>query len=87
MTSIAQSLISISLLFISIQNSVRHNLSLNKAFCKLERPQGASQRKGCLWSLKPERREQMDKEIRKWKKKHAEAIRASMANPGVYQIH
>lgn len=24
----------------------------------------------------------MDKEIRKWKKKHAEAIRASMANPG-----
>lgn len=25
----------------------------------------------------------MDKEIRKWKKKHAEAIRASMANPGV----
>lgn len=26
----------------------------------------------------------MDKEIRKWKKKHAEAIRASMANPGVY---
>lgn len=67
----------------SFQNSVRHNLSLNKAFCKLERPQGASQRKGCLWSLKPERREQMDKEIRKWKKKHAEAIRASMANPGM----
>ncbi|XP_015766683.1 PREDICTED: forkhead box protein N2-like [Acropora digitifera] len=63
------------------KNSVRHNLSLNKAFCKLERPQGASQRKGCLWSLKPERREQMDKEIKKWKKKHTEAIRASMANP------
>ncbi|XP_032231605.1 forkhead box protein N4 isoform X2 [Nematostella vectensis] len=63
------------------KNSVRHNLSLNKAFCKLERPQGASQRKGCLWSLKPERRDQMDKEIKKWKKKHAEAIRASMAHP------
>ena len=33
----------------------------------------------------------MDKEIRKWKKKHAEAIRASMANPGMYlaigQLH
>ena len=28
----------------------------------------------------------MDKEIKKWKKKHAEAIRASMANPGVYKI-
>lgn len=68
------------------KNSVRHNLSLNKAFCKLERPQGASQRKGCLWSLKPERREQMDKEIRKWKKKHAEAIRASMANPDELSI-
>ena len=71
----------------SFQNSVRHNLSLNKAFCKLERPQGASQRKGCLWSLKPERREQMDKEIRKWKKKHAEAIRASMANPGMWGLN
>ena len=25
----------------------------------------------------------MDKEIKKWKKKHTEAIRASMANPGM----
>ena len=70
-------------LLLILQNSVRHNLSLNKAFCKLERPQGASQRKGCLWSLRPERKEQMEKEIKKWKKKHAEAIRASMANPGI----
>ncbi|KAK3702958.1 hypothetical protein QZH41_012405 [Actinostola sp. cb2023] len=68
------------------KNSVRHNLSLNKAFCKLERPQGASQRKGCLWSLRPERKEQMEKEIKKWKKKHAEAIRASMAHPEELQI-
>lgn len=28
----------------------------------------------------------MDKEIKKWKKKHTEAIRASMANPGMYTI-
>jgi hypothetical protein len=63
------------------KNSVRHNLSLNKAFCKLERPDGTSQRKGCLWSLKPEKREQLRREIRKWKKKHPEAIKASMANP------
>ena len=64
------------------QNSVRHNLSLNKAFCKLERPDGTSQRKGCLWSLKPEKKDQLRREIRKWKKKHPEAIKASMANPG-----
>jgi hypothetical protein len=54
---------------------------LNKAFCKLERPDGTSQRKGCLWSLKPEKKEQLRREIRKWKKKHPEAIKASMANP------
>lgn len=70
----------------TIQNSVRHNLSLNKAFCKLERPDGTSQRKGCLWSLKPEKREQLRREIRKWKKKHPEAIKASMANPGNCRI-
>lgn len=61
---------------------MRHNLSLNKAFCKLDRPQGTSQRKGCLWTLKPEKKEQMFKEIKKWKKKHADSIKASMARPG-----
>eukprot|EP00794_Sanderia_malayensis_P016784 gene16784-18479_t len=63
------------------KNSVRHNLSLNKAFCKLERPDGTSQRKGCLWSLRPEKQETLEREIRKWKKKHPEAIKAAMANP------
>jgi len=66
------------------KNSVRHNLSLNKAFCKLERPDGTSQRKGCLWSLKPEKKDQLRREIRKWKKKHPEAIKASMANPAFF---
>ncbi|CAB3989727.1 Forkhead box N4 [Paramuricea clavata] len=68
------------------KNSVRHNLSLNKAFCKLERPQGTSQRKGCLWTLKPEKKEQMFKEIKKWKKKHADSIKASMARPDEFHI-
>lgn len=68
------------------KNSVRHNLSLNKAFCKLERPQGTSQRKGCLWTLKPEKKEQMMKEIKKWKKKHTESIKASMARPDEFSI-
>ena len=58
---------------------------MNKAFCKLERPDGTSQRKGCLWSLKPEKKDQLRREIRKWKKKHPEAIKASMANPGKRQ--
>lgn len=64
------------------KNSVRHNLSLNKAFCKVERSDcSTAQRKGCLWSLKPEKQKVVDKEIRKWIKKHPDAIKSSMSNP------
>lgn len=52
----------------------------------MERPDGTSQRKGCLWSLKPEKKDQLRREIRKWKKKHPEAIKASMANPGIIDM-
>lgn len=41
-----------------------------------------TQRKGCLWTLKPDKRKSIDKEIKKWFKKHPDAIRKSMTNPG-----
>lgn len=62
------------------KNSVRHNLSLNKCFEKIEKP-GAQQRKGCLWTLNPARAAKMHDELLKWSRKDPAAIRRSMANP------
>ncbi|XP_062334347.1 forkhead box protein N4-like isoform X2 [Osmerus eperlanus] len=62
------------------KNSVRHNLSLNKCFQKVEMKQGSSG-KGCLWSLNPTKVNKMEEEIQKWKRKDPVAIRRSMANP------
>ncbi|XP_046901315.1 forkhead box protein N4-like [Hypomesus transpacificus] len=62
------------------KNSVRHNLSLNKCFQKVEVKQGSSG-KGCLWSLNPAKVNKMEEEIQKWKRKDPVAIRRSMANP------
>uniref|UniRef100_UPI00358F3E22 uncharacterized protein isoform X2 n=1 Tax=Myxine glutinosa TaxID=7769 RepID=UPI00358F3E22 len=63
------------------KNSVRHNLSLNKCFEKIENKAGGSSRKGCLWTLNPAKVEKMDEEMQKWKRKDPLAIRRSMANP------
>lgn len=62
------------------KNSVRHNLSLNKCFEKVEKPSG-SQRKGCLWALNPAKIAKMKEEVQKWKRKDPESIRRSMSNP------
>lgn len=62
------------------KNSVRHNLSLNKCFEKVEKPNG-SQRKGCLWALNPAKATKMEEELQKWKRKDPESIRKSMSNP------
>lgn len=65
------------------QNSVRHNLSLNKCFEKIENPKAnGNTRKGCLWGLNPLKIEKMDEEIAKWRKKDPVAIKRSMAKPG-----
>ncbi|XP_078741309.1 forkhead box protein N4-like, partial [Lampetra fluviatilis] len=78
------------------KNSVRHNLSLNKCFEKVEHKMGApslstssstsssttSSRKGCLWTLNPARGDKMEEEILKWKRKDPSSIRRSMARPG-----
>ncbi|GBN02507.1 Forkhead box protein N1 [Araneus ventricosus] len=64
------------------KNSVRHNLSLNKCFEKIEKPTGNStQRKGYLWAMNPAKVEKMEEELQKWGSKDPAAIRKSMANP------
>lgn len=64
------------------KNSVRHNLSLNKCFEKVENKTSSSSRKGCLWALNPAKIDKMEEEMQKWKRKDLPAIRRSMANPG-----
>ncbi|GFR73422.1 forkhead box protein N4-like [Elysia marginata] len=64
------------------KNSVRHNLSLNKCFAKVDNPklsQGA--KKGCLWALNPDKVAKMEDEISKWGKKDPAGLLSSMAYP------
>ncbi|XP_029468499.1 forkhead box protein N1 isoform X2 [Rhinatrema bivittatum] len=63
------------------KNSVRHNLSLNKCFEKVENKPGSSSRKGCLWALNPSKIDKMQEELQKWKRKDPVAVRKSMAKP------
>lgn len=64
------------------KNSVRHNLSLNKCFEKVENKNGSTSRKGCLWALNPAKVEKMQEELHKWRRKDPVTIRRSMAKPG-----
>ncbi|XP_068126264.1 forkhead box protein N1 [Hyperolius riggenbachi] len=63
------------------KNSVRHNLSLNKCFEKVENKSGSSSRKGCLWALNPAKIDKMQEELQKWKRKDPVTVRKSMAKP------
>ncbi|XP_076833383.1 forkhead box protein N1 [Brachyhypopomus gauderio] len=63
------------------KNSVRHNLSLNKCFEKVENKNGSSARKGCLWALNPAKVEKMQEELQKWRRKDPVTVRRSMARP------
>ncbi|XP_011194986.2 serine-rich adhesin for platelets isoform X1 [Zeugodacus cucurbitae] len=64
------------------KNSVRHNLSLNKCFEKIEKPAtNGNQRKGCLWAMNPERISKMDEEVQKWSRKDPMGIRNAMVHP------
>ncbi|XP_057213893.1 forkhead box protein N2b isoform X2 [Triplophysa rosa] len=47
------------------KNSVRHNLSLNKCFCKVERSIGKTNGKGSLWCVHPEFRPMLMQALRK----------------------
>lgn len=64
------------------KNSVRHNLSLNKCFEKIEKPvTNGGQRKGCLWAMNPAKITKMDEEVQKWSRKDPMAIRKAMVRP------
>ncbi|XP_041054085.1 forkhead box protein N1-like [Carcharodon carcharias] len=63
------------------KNSVRHNLSLNKCFEKVENKSGGTSRKGCLWTLNPSKIQKMQEELQKWRRKDPGAVRKSMAKP------
>lgn len=64
------------------KNSVRHNLSLNKCFEKIEKPAtNGGQRKGCLWAMNPTKIAKMDEEVQKWSRKDPMAIRKAMVFP------
>lgn len=65
------------------KNSVRHNLSLNKCFEKIEKPavNGSNQRKGCLWAMNPAKVTKMEEEVLKWSRKDPMAIKKGMLLP------
>lgn len=64
------------------KNSVRHNLSLNKCFQKIEVDSpGSNGRKSCLWKLNPLKINKMDLEIRKWRERCESRIIESMERP------
>lgn len=72
------------------KNSVRHNLSLNKCFEKIEKPHSSgssgSQRKGCLWAMNPAKITKMDDEVAKWSRKDPSAIKKAMVCPGTVNL-
>ena len=69
-------------MFFLLQNSVRHNLSLNKSFSKVDNPKmNSGAKKGCLWALNPIKVKKMEEEISKWGKKDPVQLLSSMAYP------
>ncbi|XP_028274927.1 forkhead box protein N1 isoform X2 [Parambassis ranga] len=68
------------------KNSVRHNLSLNKCFEKVENKNGSTSRKGCLWTLNPAKVDKMQEELHKWRRKDPVTVRRSMARPDLDRL-
>ena len=53
---------------LSLQNSIRHTLSLNTAFCKTGNPYNFEAKKGFLWIVNPKYQVYLDTEIEKYLK-------------------
>ncbi len=66
------------------KNSVRHNLSLNKCFMKIDKHvvMGSHHRKGCLWAMNPDKVGKMEEEVSKWSRRDPDGIRKGMLMPG-----
>ena len=62
------------------KNSIRHNLSLNKCFEKIENPLNGS-KKGCLWGLNSIKCKKLEEECIKCRQRDLINIRLSMARP------
>eukprot|EP00039_Didymoeca_costata_P025605 m.13940 g.13940 ORF g.13940 m.13940 type:complete len:429 (-) comp4955_c0_seq1:139-1425(-) len=62
------------------KNSVRHNLSLNKVFCKFERTPG-DDGKGALWGVAPGMQEQLDRDIQQCEQRFPQKIKDAMKKP------
>lgn len=62
------------------KNSIRHNLSLNKCFEKIENPLNGS-KKGCLWGLNSIKCKKLEEECIKCRQIDLINIRLSMARP------
>lgn len=62
------------------KNSIRHNLSLNKCFEKIENPANGS-KKGCLWALNPDKCKKLEEECKRCRQRDIVNIRLSMSRP------
>jgi len=63
------------------KNSVRHNLSTGKWFEKKQTAQGLNNKRSVLWAIVPEKREQVEEALRKFRSRELFEIKESMRYP------
>ena len=65
------------------KNSIRHNLSMHRAFQKNENPRHVNYQRGALWAIKPNMIQRMDEQVKKDSRKCIASIKNAMARPGM----